>query len=214
MEPAQTESYRELGDRSRVDGQNISLDAANATSDCCDQPHLIPPYWKRHKRDSTPLSIDIQHSPIRLEDNTVEQSEQDKALWAKHVAVDGYVIVSGAAPGIGDYVVWHCSIDTLGVSQTDSKLSSLPSGYMVKVNVLRAEYRAVVSRLESGTNSAFAMSSVFKTYESHSYSEFDQLRQSLVLAFPYAGGALPQLPPKSVICKEFLRVFAHASSDQ
>ena len=33
------------------------------------------------------------------------------------------------------------------------------------------------------------------------YSEFDELRQKLVKTFPHAEGAMPPLPPKSVICE-------------
>lgn len=32
------------------------------------------------------------------------------------------------------------------------------------------------------------------------YSEFDDLRQKLLAAFPHAKNALPPLPPKSVLC--------------
>lgn len=32
------------------------------------------------------------------------------------------------------------------------------------------------------------------------YSEFDDLRQRLLAAFPHAKSALPPLPPKSVLC--------------
>lgn len=35
----------------------------------------------------------------------------------------------------------------------------------------------------------------------HRYSEFDDLRQKLLLAFPKSKHALPPLPPKSVLCK-------------
>jgi hypothetical protein len=33
------------------------------------------------------------------------------------------------------------------------------------------------------------------------YSEFDDLRHKLVQTFPYSAGALPPIPPKSVISK-------------
>lgn len=33
------------------------------------------------------------------------------------------------------------------------------------------------------------------------YSEFDELRQKLVMSFPNFGAAVPPLPPKSVISK-------------
>lgn len=35
----------------------------------------------------------------------------------------------------------------------------------------------------------------------HRYSEFDDLRQKLLQAFPNSKNALPPLPPKSVLCE-------------
>ncbi|KAF2013340.1 Phox-like protein, partial [Aaosphaeria arxii CBS 175.79] len=94
--------------------------------------------------------------PILLEDHTDSGSEQCKALWAKHVTIDDYVIVSGTAPGLGAYVVFHCTVETL-------------HGGPMKI----------IKR----------------------YSEFDELRQKLVQTFPHAEGAMPPLPPKSVISR-------------
>ena len=33
------------------------------------------------------------------------------------------------------------------------------------------------------------------------YSEFEELHTKLLQTFPHAAGSLPQLPPKSVICR-------------
>ncbi|KAF2875005.1 Phox homologous domain-containing protein, partial [Massariosphaeria phaeospora] len=33
--------------------------------------------------------------------------------WAKQVTIDDYVVVSGTAPGLGAYVVWNCTVETL-----------------------------------------------------------------------------------------------------
>jgi len=77
----------------------------------------VPPYWQRHQRNDSSLSYasvdNIRHMPITLEDHTDEGSEQCKALWAKHVTIDDYVIVSGNAPAVGAYVVWNCTVETL-----------------------------------------------------------------------------------------------------
>lgn len=79
--------------------------------------HIVPPYWSGHKRrDSVGSDASLEHdrpAPIRLEDHTVEGSDQNRALWAKHVTIDDYVIVSGNVPGMGDYVVWNCTVQTL-----------------------------------------------------------------------------------------------------
>lgn len=80
---------------------------------------IVPPYWSRHKRrDSGGSEASLESdrpAPIRLEDHTVEGSDQNRALWAKHVTIDDYVIVSGNVPGMGDYVVWNCTVQTLDV---------------------------------------------------------------------------------------------------
>ena len=78
---------------------------------------IVPPYWQRHDRTPSSLSIDngSRPAPILLEDHTDAGSEQCKALWAKHVTIDDYVIVSGTGPGLGSYVVFHCTVETLDV---------------------------------------------------------------------------------------------------
>lgn len=80
---------------------------------------LVPPYWQRRRTTSalSVLSITGQSLPITLEDNT-EYVEGDiqSPLWAKAVAIQSYTIVSGNVKGIGDYVVWICSVQTLDVS--------------------------------------------------------------------------------------------------
>jgi len=74
-------------------------------------------------------------TPISLEDHTDEASEQCRVLWAKSVTIDDYVVVSGTAPGLGAYVVWNCTVETLDVSSaraarqvthTDMQLMSSP----------------------------------------------------------------------------------------
>ncbi|KAI8940055.1 hypothetical protein NX059_003774 [Plenodomus lindquistii] len=82
---------------------------------------VVPPYWRKHDRNGSRLSSysasDNGHpTPIGLEDHTDEDSEQCKVLWAKSVTIDDYVVVSGTAPGLGAYVVWNCTVETLDVS--------------------------------------------------------------------------------------------------
>ncbi|KAF2707485.1 Phox-like protein [Pleomassaria siparia CBS 279.74] len=68
----------------------------------------------RHERTNSNPSVnaDNNNSPIRLEDHTDAGSEQCKALWARYVTIDDYVIV-GTPPGLGAYVVWNCTVETL-----------------------------------------------------------------------------------------------------
>lgn len=81
---------------------------------------VVPPYWQRHERHASRMSsysTDNGHpTPISLEDHTDEGSEQCRVLWAKGVTIDDYVVVSGTAPGLGAYVVWNCTVETLDVS--------------------------------------------------------------------------------------------------
>ena len=84
---------------------------------------VVPPYWQMHCRNESTLStasLHLRPSGIVLEDHTEEQCEQSKALWAREVTIDDYTVVSGSAPGIGAYVVWNCTVETLNVSYTFS----------------------------------------------------------------------------------------------
>ena len=87
---------------------------------------IIPPYWQRHEPSDSSHSLingadPSRPAPILLEDHTQAGSEQCKALWAKHVTIDDYVIVSGTAPGLGAYVVWNCTVETLDVSLSETR---------------------------------------------------------------------------------------------
>jgi hypothetical protein len=83
------------------------------------EEQAIPPYWQQHERAQARISyISIDNGrlpPILLEDHTEDGSESSKALWARHVTVDDYVIVNGNPPGVGAYVVWNCTVETLNV---------------------------------------------------------------------------------------------------
>lgn len=97
---------------------------------------VVPPYWQRHERNGSRLSSYTSDAGARivLEDHTDEGSEQCKVLWAKHVTIDDYVVVSGTAPGLGayspgQYVVWNCTVETLDVSSLTA--SPTPNGAVV-----------------------------------------------------------------------------------
>ncbi|KAF2281310.1 Phox-like protein [Westerdykella ornata] len=147
-------------DDGRVSSQSVPLRP--------ERNSIVPPFWKRDEQTedlSSNQSLtngagpvhDVAHpAPIHLEDHTDETSDQCKALWARCVTIDDYVIVGGTAPGAGSYVVWNCTVETL-------------DGGPMKIR--------------------------------KRYSEFDELRRKLVETFPHAKGAIPPLPPKSVISK-------------
>ncbi|KAJ5114515.1 hypothetical protein NUU61_000274 [Penicillium alfredii] len=76
---------------------------------------VVPPYWQRHGRNTSRASqISVgRAAPITLEDHTTDpDSETSRGLWASSVSVDDHVVVQGKT-GVGAYVVWNCSIQTL-----------------------------------------------------------------------------------------------------
>jgi hypothetical protein len=106
---------------------------------------IVPPYWQRHERTPSNLSIQAPDTtPIRLEDHTDESSEQCKALWAKHVSIDDYVIIGGTPPGIGAYVVWNCTVETLEVSLQTSCISLAFQYAATSLNMSVTNYPRVV----------------------------------------------------------------------
>jgi hypothetical protein len=95
-----------------------SQDGASPATARPERSSVVPPYWQRHERGASRLSSysnDVG-ARILLEDHTDEGSDQCKVLWARSVVVDDYVVVSGTAPGLGAYVVWNCTVETLDVS--------------------------------------------------------------------------------------------------
>jgi hypothetical protein len=78
---------------------------------------VVPPYWQRHERHASYMSSYSTDgpTPISLEDHTAEGSDQCRVLWAKGVTIDDFTVVSGTAPGLGAYVVWNCTVETLDV---------------------------------------------------------------------------------------------------
>jgi len=112
MEPASFETGASSSSPARHDGAKAATAPKDGTS-----AHVVsPPYWQQqHQRDSylSTYSADGHPTPIGLEDHTDEGSDHCKVLWAKGVTIDDYVVVSGSAPGLGAYVVWNCTVETL-----------------------------------------------------------------------------------------------------
>ena len=95
-------------DPSDADGQKQQQGQSNGTT--------APIHWQ-HRRYESYVSIGHgKPTPIALEDNTEEVPDVKSPLWAKAVAIDGFVLVSGGLRGVGDYTIWNCKIDTLDVS--------------------------------------------------------------------------------------------------
>ncbi|KAK9852652.1 hypothetical protein MYU51_007761 [Penicillium brevicompactum] len=73
---------------------------------------VVPPYWRRHDRNISQASQSSLRG-ITLEDHTADpDSETTRGLWARSVAIDDHVVVRGMT-GVGSYVVWNCTIQTL-----------------------------------------------------------------------------------------------------
>ena len=96
-----------------------------------------------------------------LEDHTDESSDQCKVLWAKHVTIDDYVVVSGTAPGLGayspgQYVVWNCTVETLDVSppRASPQLSAGVRGPHIGSLKLLPHSQSLVWRCPKGTGHA------------------------------------------------------------
>lgn len=74
-----------------------------------------PPYWL-HSRSISNASYQSIGYPrpgaIVLEDHSEEDNIFSQSCWARHATIDEYVLISGPT-GIGAYVVWHCTVETL-----------------------------------------------------------------------------------------------------
>ncbi|KAL3422155.1 px domain-containing protein [Phlyctema vagabunda] len=121
-------------------------------------PVQSPPYWvQSHTRNLSNASIEsVPRGGITLLDNTDIRDPKNRACWAKNAYVDDFVVVNGSRTGIGAFVVWNITVETL---------------HGGKMHVRKR------------------------------YSEFDDLRQRLLMTFPLSEAAMPPLPPKSVISK-------------
>lgn len=81
-------------------------------------PVTSPPYWvQSHARTVSNISVEsIAPGAIRLQDNTDGLDDRNEACWAKGVHIDDYVVINGSRTGIGAFVVWNVTVDTLSVS--------------------------------------------------------------------------------------------------
>lgn len=106
MENEQNEHFPELP----TEGSSAAAPAADVSN----KRHsaVSPPYWQHKRSASSATQSSLQRPPpISLEDNTDPTSPTK--LWAKSIAIDDYVIVNGNPTGIGAYVVWNCTVQTL-----------------------------------------------------------------------------------------------------
>lgn len=122
MEPAHEETGPASPHSSEVNPESFPASAdpetdAQSTASTTPRPvsGVVPPYWRRHDRNVSRASLHSLRG-ITLEDHTADpDSETTRGLWARNVAIDDYVVVRGMT-GVGSYVVWNCTIQTLDVS--------------------------------------------------------------------------------------------------
>jgi hypothetical protein len=99
---------------------NIEANVKSSASSTTSRPisGVVPPYWHCHNRNISHASQSSLRG-ITLEDHTADpDSETSRGLWARSVSIDDHVVVRGMT-GVGSYVVWNCTIQTLDVSYSE-----------------------------------------------------------------------------------------------
>jgi len=78
-------------------------------------PVTSPPYWvQSHQRSFSNISIEsIAPGAITLQDNDNGEDVKNKACWAKSVYIEDHVVINGNRTGIGAFVVWNITVETL-----------------------------------------------------------------------------------------------------
>jgi hypothetical protein len=101
----------------KADTSCASHDSLNAASNesPATTPITSPPYWVHaHSRSFSNVSIEsIQDGAITLKDNTDGEDMKNKACWARSVYIEDYVIINGSRTGIGAFVTWNITVETL-----------------------------------------------------------------------------------------------------
>lgn len=99
-----------------VEPQHNHNNASPVTSPT--SPVTSPPYWVlSHSRSFSNVSVEsVPKGAITLQDNTDEQDAKNKACWARGVYIEDFVVVNGNRTGIGAFVVWNITVETLRVS--------------------------------------------------------------------------------------------------
>jgi hypothetical protein len=119
MEPLSPPSHDgTLGDAAAV-ASKLGLDTATSPrSATSSSPATSPPYWVHgHQRSFSSISVEsVIPGAITLEDNDNAVDVKNKACWAKSVYIEDYLVVNENRTGIGAFVVWNITVETLRVS--------------------------------------------------------------------------------------------------
>jgi len=136
---------------------NTSLPANNISSPIS-SPVTSPPYWVHsHHRSFSNISVEsVSPGAITLKDNEDGEDTKSKFCWAKSVYIEDHVVINERRMGVGAFVVWNITVETL-------------------------------------RGSSFRIRKRF--------TEFNDLRSRLLQTFPNSEGAMPPLPPKSIVSK-------------
>lgn len=115
-----TDNIHDNPTATNTNSQNGPLQSSASSTSTTSRPlsAVVPPYWRRHERNASHVSQSSLSGAARitLEDHTADpNSETSRGLWASSVAIDDHVVVRGMT-GVGSYVVWNCTVQTLDVS--------------------------------------------------------------------------------------------------
>lgn len=107
-------------------------------------PETTPPYWvQSHQRSFSNISIESVTAGITLQDNTNGADSKNSACWAKSAYIEDYVLVNERRTGIGAFVVWNITVETLRVRRFSS--------YYGLQSKMLTQNRAPPSAYEKGT---------------------------------------------------------------
>lgn len=126
MEPTRTSPYGNGSLSGAIAGCTAGKQAKSretpspsaSTYDSDRSPITSPPYWiQSHQRSSSNISVDsLNPGTITLQDNTDGDDDKNEACWARSVHIDDHVVINGSRTGIGAFVVWNITVETLSVS--------------------------------------------------------------------------------------------------
>lgn len=130
MESIQNVPQDNEGINGNSNGEAAKL-ALDTTSPPPDLPQSItspvtsPPYWvQSHQRSVSNISVEsIPVGAITLQDNTNSLTDtKNKFCWAKSVYIEDHVTVNEHRTGIGAFVVWNITVETLRVGSISPQL--------------------------------------------------------------------------------------------
>ncbi|KAG8413096.1 hypothetical protein J3459_015819 [Metarhizium acridum] len=173
------------------DDDHVSQDTEDTVSSTLSNSSVAsPPYWMNthaHQRNTSNVSVEsvLPAGAIILQDNdTSEHQDRNNACWAKSVEIVNYTVVNGGSNKCRRI----CSLER---PCRNSECRFCPTRNLAIHLWCGKQASADYCRRRQGS-----YMNIRKRY-----SEFDEFRNRLVISFPGFEGAVPSLPPKSVISK-------------